>query len=87
MVESGYCGRRTAYTRLKWCRLAGFEPDLVRFSLHKGVFWEAEEREMIRHLEDDYRAELAEAERRPLLLRLMRSKPKPHPDLTDDGSS
>src|SRR5438876_4998738 len=29
VVASGYCGRRTAFSRLVSCRNAGFEPELV----------------------------------------------------------
>jgi len=33
VVDSGHCGRRTAYNRLDECHLAGLEPELVGFEV------------------------------------------------------
>jgi hypothetical protein len=48
VVASGWCGRRTAYNRLRSCRLAGFEPDLVRFPAGDDDGWLALDREWVR---------------------------------------
>jgi hypothetical protein len=47
VIAAGHCGRRTAYNRLRACREAGFEPDLVRFTVQSADDWEAEDRHQI----------------------------------------
>ncbi len=83
VVSSGHCGRRTAFSRLASCRRAGFEPELVQFRINTGEFWEAEEREMIRLLERDYREDLARWSERPWPVRWAFPEPRPHGDLRE----
>ena len=86
VVASGYCGRRTAFSRLASCHGAGFEPELVTWGYRQGDEWEDLEANTVRHMQDDFARELAEFNRRPLITRLLRMKPKPHPDQLEDTS-
>ena len=55
VVASGWCGRRTAYNRLKSCRMAGFEPQLVMFEMREIDGWLALERQWVREIEKEHR--------------------------------
>jgi hypothetical protein len=61
VVASAYCGRRTAFNRLKCCRLAGFEPDYVKYEIRDADAWLALEREWIRGMEDSYERQMENA--------------------------
>jgi hypothetical protein len=84
VVSSGYCGRRTVFSRLASCHRAGFEPELVEWHLKSGKEWEEYEENFIRHMEDDLARELDAYNRRPLVSRVLRHKPAPHPDLLEN---
>jgi hypothetical protein len=80
VVEAGRYGRRTAYNRLRACREAGFEPDLVRFTHQTEDDWEAEDRHQVALIETFYREDVARQRSRPLLVRLLASKPRRYKD-------
>jgi hypothetical protein len=83
VIAAGHCGRRTAYNRLRACREAGFEPDLVRFTVQSADDWEAEDRHQIALTETFYREDVARRRRLPLLLRLLAGKPRRYQDSLD----
>lgn len=58
VVQSGYCGRRTAFNRLRCCRMAGFEPDCVRYDIREADAWLALEREWIRGMEASHERQM-----------------------------
>lgn len=86
IVASEYCSRRTAFTRLASCRGAGFEPDLVLWSDGSKEEWQDLVDNTVRHMDDDFARELAEYRGRPLVSRLVRRRPEPHDDRTEDTS-
>jgi hypothetical protein len=80
VVATGHYGRRTAYNRLRACREAGFEPDLVRFTVQSADDWEAEDRHQIALTETFYREDVARRRRLPLPLRMLAGKPRRYQD-------
>jgi hypothetical protein len=80
VVETRRYGRSTAFSRLKECHAAGFEPGCVQFR-YGGERWEVMEAEGVRHMQDAFDEDLARAARRPWLLRKILPDPRPHPDL------
>jgi hypothetical protein len=80
VVATGRYGRRTAYNRLRACREAGFEPDLVRFTVRSADDWKAEDRHQIALTEEFYREDVARRRRLPLPLRMLASKPRRYQD-------
>jgi len=84
VVAAGRYGRRTAYNRLRACRLAGFEPDLVRFRVQSEDDWEAEDRHQIALTEQFYREDVARRERLPLPIRLLTKKPQRYRDSLEE---
>ena len=84
VMASGYCGKRTVFTRLLSCHRAGFEPELVEWHVRSGKDWEEYEENYIRHMEDDLAREIDAYNRRPLASRLLRRKPEAHPDMLED---
>jgi hypothetical protein len=85
VIASGYCGRRTVYSRLRECHEAGFEPDQVRFA-YGGERWEDLEGDQIRHMKDEFARDVARRASRPVLIRALIRRPQPHPDLGEDTS-
>jgi hypothetical protein len=84
ITDSGHCGRRTVYNRLKECHAAGLEPELVRFTTNTGEEWLAMEREAVRELEEAYRVEVEGKPIRPLLWRLVDPGPAWQRDIEED---
>jgi hypothetical protein len=84
VVAAGRYGRRTAYNRLRTCRLAGFEPDLVRFRVQSEDDWEAEDRHQIALTEQFYREEVERRERLPPPIRVLTKKPKRYRDFLEE---
>jgi hypothetical protein len=84
VVASGYCGKRTVFTRLSSCHRAGFEPELVVWHVRSGKEWEEYEESSIRHMEDQFAREIDAYNRRPLASRLLRRKPEVHQDMLED---
>jgi hypothetical protein len=80
VVVSADYGRRTAFNRLRACRAAGFEPELVQFRAGTVDDWAAHDRGAIRDNELWFREELERYARLPLPLRLIRAKPQPYWD-------
>jgi hypothetical protein len=85
VINAGHCGRRTVFNRLYECRLAGFEPELVRFVMHDDGFWEDQVLQMVRHLKDAYIEEMRPTLRRRLLRGLL-GRPVWVSDLEEDIS-
>jgi hypothetical protein len=83
VVEAGRYGRRTAYNRLRACRLAGFEPDLVRFTARSVDDWEAEDRHQIALTEQFYQEDVARRHRLPLPIRVLAKKPERYRDFLE----
>jgi hypothetical protein len=84
VVAAGRYGRRTAYNRLRACRLAGFEPDLVRFTASSQDDWEAEDRHQIAMTEDFYQEDVARRQRLPLPIRVLTKKPERYQDFLEE---
>jgi hypothetical protein len=83
VVASGYCGRGTVFNRLRECRAAGFDPGRVEFA-DGGERWEDMEGDLLRHLKDEFVEDSIRRAKRPVLIRAVTRRARPHPDLFED---